>query len=73
MPTLSATKLFPLLFLSALALPCWAQELWVNEFHYDNAGSDTGEFVEIVVADSVATLSATTISTNSPVSLPALS
>lgn len=21
--------------------------LWINEFHYDNAGSDTGEFVEI--------------------------
>ena len=55
MPTLSAKKLFPFLLLSALALPCWAQELWVNEFHYDNAGGDTGEFVEIVVADSLAT------------------
>ena len=22
---------------------------WINEFHYDNAGSDTGEFVEIVI------------------------
>jgi len=24
---------------------------WINEFHYDNAGSDTGEFVEIAVKD----------------------
>ena len=23
--------------------------MWINEFHYDNAGADTGEFVEIVV------------------------
>ncbi len=23
--------------------------LWINEFHYDNRGADTGEFVEIVV------------------------
>src|SRR5690606_18362449 len=22
---------------------------WVNEFHYDNAGTDTGEFVEVVL------------------------
>jgi hypothetical protein len=23
-------------------------DVWINEFHYDNAGADTGEFVEIV-------------------------
>jgi hypothetical protein len=26
---------------------------WINEFHYDNAGSDLNEFVEIVLLDSV--------------------
>ena len=39
----------------AWAIPASAQDLWINEFHYDNAGSDTGEFVEVVVADTVAT------------------
>ena len=24
-------------------------DLWINEIHYDNIGSDTGEFIEIVV------------------------
>jgi endonuclease/exonuclease/phosphatase family metal-dependent hydrolase len=24
-------------------------DLWINEIHYDNVGSDTGEFIEIVV------------------------
>lgn len=38
-----------------LAVPAQAQELWINEFHYDNAGGDVGEFVEVVVADSIAT------------------
>ena len=28
-------------------------ELWINEFHYDNAGGDSGEFVEIVVSPSM--------------------
>jgi endonuclease/exonuclease/phosphatase family metal-dependent hydrolase len=39
----------------ASAAPAWAQDLWINEFHYDNSGADTGEFVEVVVADSVTT------------------
>ncbi|MDZ7743506.1 MAG: lamin tail domain-containing protein [Bacteroidota bacterium] len=26
-----------------------AQNIWINELHYDNAGSDVGEFVEIVL------------------------
>jgi predicted extracellular nuclease len=37
------------------AAPAWAQDLWINEFHYDNDGGDVGEFVEVVVADSVGT------------------
>lgn len=32
-----------------LAISANAQLLWVNEFHYDNAGADTGEFFEIAV------------------------
>jgi len=26
-----------------------AQNVWINEFHYDNAGTDEGEFIEIVL------------------------
>ncbi|MFL9844823.1 Ig-like domain-containing protein [Flavobacterium rhizosphaerae] len=26
---------------------------WINEFHYDNSGTDTGEFVEVVVPNSL--------------------
>ncbi len=43
------------LLASIIAAPGWAQDLWINEFHYDNAGSDVGEFVEVIVADSIAT------------------
>lgn len=25
-------------------------DVWINEFHYDNAGTDSGEFLEVVVA-----------------------
>ena len=28
---------------------------WINEFHYDNTGTDAGEFVEIVLADTTPT------------------
>ena len=28
---------------------------WINEFHYDNTGTDSGEFVEIVLADTTPT------------------
>jgi hypothetical protein len=30
-----------------------SSQAWINEFHYDNDGADTGEFVELVVADGV--------------------
>jgi len=26
-----------------------AQNIWTNEFHYDNVGTDEGEFIEIVL------------------------
>lgn len=32
----------------SLAVPAPAQVFWINEFHYDNTGSDRDEFVEIV-------------------------
>ncbi len=38
--------LFMLFFLS---FGGYTQNAWVNEFHYDNAGGDVGEFVEVVV------------------------
>ncbi len=34
--------------LISVALPSAAQAFWINEFHYDNSGTDIGEFVEIV-------------------------
>ncbi len=43
-------RLKPLSVLGILpiALPAAAQAFWINEFHYDNSGTDVGEFVEIV-------------------------
>ena len=34
------------IFMTSLLM---AQNMWINELHYDNIGSDTGEFVEVVV------------------------
>lgn len=51
-----STKSLPdVLLPAALALaagtpaPAQAQVVWINEFHYDNTGSDLGEFVEVAV------------------------
>lgn len=30
---------------------CFSQEMWINEFHYDNSSSDVNEFIEVVVED----------------------
>ncbi|HIA71570.1 MAG TPA: hypothetical protein EYO01_02520, partial [Phycisphaerales bacterium] len=35
-------------------------DVWLNEFHYDSPGADTGEFIEIAVGSSV-TLSDITV------------
>ena len=40
-------RLALLLLLAAFAVPAAAQAVFVNEIHYDNAGTDTGEAVEI--------------------------
>ncbi len=56
--TAAVTMKHPLRFLSLAALllcllapAARAQNAWINEFHYDNAGTDTGEFVEVVIED----------------------
>jgi hypothetical protein len=36
-------------------------DLWINEFHYDNIGTDMDEFVEVVVAPNMAALDLTTV------------
>lgn len=28
-----------------------SQEMWINEFHYDNSGADQNEFIEVVLED----------------------
>jgi hypothetical protein len=38
-----------------------AQLIWVNEFHYDNVGADTGEFFEIAAPSSLTDLSSVTL------------
>jgi predicted extracellular nuclease len=35
-------------FTTAEAPPPPPAKIWINEFHYDDAGADTGEFIEIV-------------------------
>ena len=43
-------RLFVLVYLSFLtAIYTFGQNAWINEFHYDNTGTDTNEFVEIVI------------------------
>lgn len=36
-------------------------DIMINEFHYDNSGGDTGEFIEIVSSDPIADLNDVTI------------
>ena len=37
--------------LFSLAISLSAQNIWLNELHYDNVGADEGEFVEVVLED----------------------
>ena len=41
--------LFSILLLSSL----FSQDMWINEIHYDNYGTDEGEFIEIVASSSM--------------------
>jgi len=46
------TKIVSFILLLLFSSPILhAQNAWINEFHYDNDGGDTGEFVEVVVED----------------------
>ncbi len=40
-------KILTILF-SVILLSLSAQNIWINEFHYDNASTDTNEFIEVV-------------------------
>ena len=49
---INSCLLFPIIVLLVTQPVLFAQsdsDLWINEMHYDNIGSDTGEFIEIVV------------------------
>ncbi|HET8861322.1 lamin tail domain-containing protein [Marivirga sp.] len=43
--------IFPAIILFFLTFQVQAQNAWINEFHYDNASTDEGEFVEVVIED----------------------
>ncbi len=55
-------RLIPMLgALAATLISSHAQLVWLNEFHYDNAGSDSGEFIEIAAPSSLTDLSSVTL------------
>lgn len=41
--------------------PAEAQTFWINEFHYDNTGPDSGEFVEVAAPASFTDLASITL------------
>lgn len=49
------------LITSLSAFPALTADLWINEFHYDDAGGDSGEFVEVVVPSDFADLASVTL------------
>ena len=34
---------------SIMSMLATAQNAWINEIHYDNTGTDQGEFIEVVI------------------------
>ena len=42
-------KLLLSFVLMSIALFGVGQNAWINELHYDNAGGDVGEFLEVVI------------------------
>ncbi len=51
-----------LCFITVLAAgKCFAFTPWINEFHYDDAGGDTGEFVEVAVPSSFTDLASVSL------------
>jgi hypothetical protein len=41
--------LLPLVLTSLLSFSGMAQNAWINEFHYDDIGTDTNEFIEVII------------------------
>ncbi|MCF6299543.1 MAG: ExeM/NucH family extracellular endonuclease [Proteobacteria bacterium] len=48
-----SNKILFLLFLFSSPM-VFSQEMWINEFHYDDAGGDANEFIEVVIQDTFA-------------------
>lgn len=44
-------NLLLVLAFSAISLLTFGQNAWINEFHYDNEGTDMNEFIEVVIED----------------------
>ncbi len=42
---------YPALLLAIASTPTYATDIFINEFHYDNSGTDTGEFIEVVAPE----------------------
>jgi len=42
-------KFFLLVIALFLSTNAFSQNVWINEFHYDNASTDTSEFIEVVL------------------------
>lgn len=55
---MKAVALYPLvgILVSTPLVPSPGQVPWINEFHYDNTGTDVDEFVEIAAPESLADL-----------------
>ena len=50
-----------LLFINLIVSIIFSQDIWLNEIHYDNAGTDEGEFIELAVSSNFSNLSGVTI------------
>lgn len=48
-PSFTSMLRVAMLCLTLAAAPCQAQNIWVNELHYDNVGTDQNEFLEIAL------------------------
>ena len=44
-------NLLLLMVFSAISIFTFGQNAWINEFHYDNEGTDMNEFIEVVIED----------------------
>ncbi|NMH60390.1 ExeM/NucH family extracellular endonuclease [Alteromonas ponticola] len=42
---------YPALLIAMTSTPLFATDIFINEFHYDNSGTDTGEFIEVVAPE----------------------